>query len=102
MLYIVGKGRQTNRFITININEMIAWIIACNFVFRSSRKSKRILQHRHEVTILAERMVASKKEQRMKEMQSRLSSSSPEGKPPSQSDLRIARRRTSTSSAKSN
>ena len=101
MLYIVGKGRQTNRFITININEMIV-IIACNFVFRPSRKSKRILQHRHEVTILAERMVASKKEQRMKEMQSLLSSSSPEGKPPSQSDLRIARRRTSTSSAKSN
>ena len=33
------------------------------------RKNKRVLQHRYEVTILAEKLVASNKHQRMKEMQ---------------------------------
>ena len=69
-----------------------------NTITNLYRKSKRILQHRYEVTILAERLVASKKEQRMKEMQALLSGSLGA----SQSDSRTARPRTSTSSAKSN
>lgn len=75
--------------------------IACNIIITLllflSRKNKRVLQHRHEVTILAERLVASRKEQRVKEMQSALSG----GGDGAKSASAAARPRT-TSSAKSN